>query len=546
MSSAVTKSSAPTNAPELTVSELAGALKRTIEDAFGHVRLRGEISGYRGPQASGHAYFCLKDRDARLDAVIWKGTFSRLRFKPQEGLEVVAIGRITTFPGKSTYQIVVESLEPAGVGALMALLEERRRKLTAEGLFAAERKRKPPFLPSVIGVVTSPTGSVIRDILHRLEDRFARHVIVWPVRVQGETCAAEVAAAIAGFNALPIGGPIPRPDLIIVARGGGSLEDLWGFNEEAVVRAAAESAIPLIAAIGHETDTTLIDHAADLRAPTPTGAAEMAVPVRADLLAQVGGLASRHADAMRRAIETGRAGLRSAARALPTPEALLAPGRQRLDLAAARLAPALVANQRDHERQLAQASLKLARHAPHLELAKARTRLDFVGDKPRACLMRGLADRRERLSELSARLSAGRDGIVRTERLRLERCRDRLGDVSTRAIRALAGDIARRRALLDAQGGMLLSLGYKSVLGRGFALVRDAEGRPVPRAADLSAGQGLSIEFADASRSVRVEGGEGTPKPARRNPPAPERSSQDPARRPDPARPLVQTTLFDI
>src|SRR3712207_5742205 len=250
----------PSNAPEWSVSDLAGALKRTLEDAFGFVRLKGEVSGYRGPHSSGHVYFCLKDQGARIDAVIWKTTFSRLRFKPQEGLEVVAIGRITTFPGKSTYQIVVESLEPAGIGALMALLEERRRKLTAEGLFAAERKRKPPFLPAVVGVVTSPTGSVIRDILHRLEDRFARQVVVWPVRVQGETCAAEVAAAINGFNALPAGGPVARPDVIIVARGGGSLEDLWGFNEEVVVRAAAESAIPLIAAIGHETDWTLIDH----------------------------------------------------------------------------------------------------------------------------------------------------------------------------------------------------------------------------------------------------------------------------------------------
>jgi exodeoxyribonuclease VII large subunit len=262
--------------------------------------------------------------------------------------------------------------------------------------------------------------------------------------------------------------------------------------------------------------------------------------VRADLLAQVAGLASRHADAMRRAIETGRAGLRSAARALPTPEALLAPGRQRLDLAAARLAPALVANQRDHERQLAQASLKLARHAPHLELAKARTRLDFVSDKPRTCIMRGLDVRRERLGELSARLAAGRDGIVRTERLRLERCRERLGDVSARATRALAGDLAQRRARLDAQGGMLVSLGYKSVLARGFAVVRDAEGRPVPRAAGLAAGQALAIEFADESREVRVEGGEPKPK-VQRSAAAEARSRPE-----DRARPLVQTTLFDI
>ncbi len=250
-----------TNAPEITVSELAGALKRAIEDRFGYVRVGGEISGYRGPHSSGHAYFSLKDANARLDAVIWRTAFQRLRVKPEEGLEVIATGRLTTFPGKSSYQIVIEALELAGLGALMALLEARRRKLAEEGLFDAARKRKVPFLPKVIGVVTSPTGAVIRDILHRLADRFPVRVVVWPVRVQGETSAAEVAAAIDGFNALPPGGAAARPDVVIVARGGGSLEDLMGFNDEIVVRAAARSAIPLIAAVGHETDWTLIDHA---------------------------------------------------------------------------------------------------------------------------------------------------------------------------------------------------------------------------------------------------------------------------------------------
>src|SRR5271157_5028125 len=243
-----------TNAPEVTVSELSNALKRAIEDRFGYVRVRGEISGYRGPHSSGHAYFCLKDANARLDAVIWRASFIRMKVKPEEGLEVVATGRLTTFPGKSSYQIVIEQLELAGIGALMALLEARRKKLAAEGLFDAARKRKVPFLPRVVGVVTSPTGAVIRDILHRLSDRFPVSVVVWPVRVQGETSAAE------GFNALPEGGRIPRPDVLIVARGGGSLEDMWSFNEEISVRAAAASAIPLIAAVGHETDWTLIDH----------------------------------------------------------------------------------------------------------------------------------------------------------------------------------------------------------------------------------------------------------------------------------------------
>src|SRR5271167_3670431 len=282
-----------TNAPEITVSELSNSLKRAIEDRFGYVRVRGEISGYRGPHSSGHAYFCLKDANARLDAVVWRTAFQRLRLKPEEGLEVVATGRLTTFPGKSTYQIVIEALELAGVGALMALLEARRRKLAEEGLFDAARKRKIPFLPRVVGVVTSPTGAVIRDILHRLSDRFPVRVLVWPVRVQGETSAAEVAAALDGFNGLALGGPVPRPDVLIVARGGGSLEDLWGFNEEIAVRAAAESAIPLIAAVGHETDWTLLDLVADARAPTPTAAAEFATPVRVDLIASLAELDAR-------------------------------------------------------------------------------------------------------------------------------------------------------------------------------------------------------------------------------------------------------------
>src|SRR5258707_1832772 len=251
------------NTVEWTVSELSAAVKRSIEDAYGFVRVRGEISGFRGAHSSGHCYFSLKDENAKIEAVIWKGAFARMRIKPEEGLEVIVSGRLTTYPGQSKYQIVVETLEPAGLGALMALLEERKKKLAAEGLFDAARKRLLPFLPVVIGVVTSPTGAVIRDILHRLTDRFPRHVLVWPVRVQGDGSAEQVAAAIRGFNALPGLSPIVRPDLIIVARGGGSLEDLWSFNEEIVVRAAAESTIPLISAVGHETDVTLIDLASD-------------------------------------------------------------------------------------------------------------------------------------------------------------------------------------------------------------------------------------------------------------------------------------------
>ena len=251
------------NVAELTVSELSGAIKRALEDGFGYVRLRGEISGYRGPHASGHCYFALKDDKAKIDAVIWRGGVQKLKFRPEEGMEVIAQGRITSYPGSSKYQIVIETLEPAGVGALMALLEERKRKLTAEGLFADDRKRKLPFWPQVVGIVTSPTGAVIRDMLAGFNERCPTRVIVWPVRVQGETSAAEVAAAIRGFNALVPGGRVPRPEILIVARGGGSLEDLWGFNEEIVVRAVAESSIPVISAVGHETDWTLIDLAAD-------------------------------------------------------------------------------------------------------------------------------------------------------------------------------------------------------------------------------------------------------------------------------------------
>ena len=335
----MTAAEALINAPEFTVSELSSALRRTVEDAYGHVRVRGEISGFRGPHSSGHCYFALKDESAKIEAVIWKGVHSRMRFKPQEGLEVIATGKLTTYPGSSKYQIVIEAIEPAGIGALMALMEERKRKLGAEGLFDEARKQLLPWLPEVIGVVTSPTGAVIRDILHRLEDRFPRRVLVWPVRVQGEGSAEQIAAAIRGFNALPKDGRIPRPDLLIVARGGGSLEDLWSFNEEIVVRAAADSMIPLISAVGHETDITLIDFAADKRAPTPTAAAEMAVPVRSELFVEVSSLARRTMVCWQRGQEGRRNELRAAARALPASSELLAIPRQRLDGGSRRPAP---------------------------------------------------------------------------------------------------------------------------------------------------------------------------------------------------------------
>ena len=310
------------NAPEFSVSEISGAVRRLLEGEFGRVRVRGEVGRVSRP-SSGHVYFDLKDDRACLGALVWRSGVRGLAVQPQEGMEVVATGRLTTHAGQSKYQMVVEALAPAGVGALMAMLEARKKALEAEGLFAAERKRALPYLPEVIGVVTSPTGAVIRDILHRLSERFPRKVLLWPVTVQGERCAPEVAAAIRGFNAIAPGGPVPRPDVIIVARGGGSIEDLWGFNEEIVVRAAAESRIPLISAVGHETDTTLIDFAADRRAPTPTAAAEMAVPVRLELLAALARLDERRVGALARGFGQRGQRLRDLARGLPRPEALV-------------------------------------------------------------------------------------------------------------------------------------------------------------------------------------------------------------------------------
>jgi len=328
------------NAPEFSVSEISGVVKRMIEGEFSHVRIRGEVGRVSRP-ASGHLYLDLKDDRAVLASVIWKGVAGRLRVQPEQGMEVVATGKLTTFPGQSRYQMVIEDIAPAGVGALMAMLEKRKAALGAEGLFEATHKQRLPYLPEVIGVITSPSGAVIKDILHRLRDRFPRKVLVWPVVVQGDKCAPQVAAAIEGFNAMTHGGALPRPDVIIVARGGGSIEDLWGFNEEVVVRAAFASDIPLISAVGHETDTTLIDYVSDMRAPTPTAAAEMAVPVRADLSAHVAGLEERRRRALARGLEQRRQRLQDVARALPKGEGLLAERVQRLDGLAMRLPMAL-------------------------------------------------------------------------------------------------------------------------------------------------------------------------------------------------------------
>ncbi|MCJ2082401.1 exodeoxyribonuclease VII large subunit [Methylobacterium sp. J-090] len=528
------------NVPEWSVGDLASALKRTLEDAFGHVRLRGEISGFRGQHGSGHAYFSLKDGTARIDAVVWKGTFARLRQKPQEGLEVVATGRITTFPGKSSYQIVIETLEPAGIGAWMALLEERKRALGAEGLFAPERKRPIPYLPRVIGIVTSPTGAVIRDILHRLADRFPRPVLVWPVRVQGEGAAEEIAAAIRGFNALPPGGAIPRPDLLIVARGGGSIEDLWAFNEEAVVRAAADSTIPLISAVGHETDTTLIDFVSDRRAPTPTGAAEMAVPVRAELLSEVADLGRRQREAVERKLDREGSDLRALVRAMPGVDAFLAGKRQRLDLAEARLGPALAGNARVHRLRVSRLVERFVRHPPTLALATARGRLARLGDRPGAALRHGTTRKAESLAYLGRRLVVARDATLARAGAEQARGRDRLGDLHDRLDRAGARLTERRRDRLATLTSLLGSLSYRAVLARGFALVRDGSGAAVRSAAAASEAERLTLEFADGTLTARVEtaavpGGDGAPAPAR-----PKRTPRKPA-----AKPVVQGSLFE-
>jgi exodeoxyribonuclease VII large subunit len=538
----MTATSGLANAPEFTVSELSNALRRTVEDAYGHVRVRGEISGFRGAHSSGHCYFALKDENAKIEAVIWKSTHYRMRFKPQEGLEVIATGRLTTFPGKSTYQIVIEALEPAGIGALMALMEARKKKLAAEGLFAEARKQLLPWLPEVIGVVTSPTGAVIRDILHRLEDRFPRRVLVWPVRVQGEGSAEQIAAAIRGFNALSRNGRIPRPDVLIVARGGGSLDDLWSFNEEMVVRAAAESLIPLISAVGHETDVTLIDFAADKRAPTPTAAAEMAVPVRSELVAEVDSLARRVAVCWLRSHEGRRNELRAAARALPDLSELLAIPRQRLDSASSTLPRALRANTHAHFRRYAATTARLTVRVLRGQVAQARQHLTVSGERLRHCTRSLQRSRRDRYAGLEARLKASRLANALAQRQKLAREHERMHRLSERAHRALLTIMQRLDARAAHSGQLLAALSYRSVLARGFALVRDERGHALRAAASVTPGAHMSIEFSDGRVAATADGDraiapgpDSQPKSAAREAkPAPKRA----------AKPVDQGSLF--
>jgi exodeoxyribonuclease VII large subunit len=528
------------NAPEFTVSELSSALKRTVEDAYGHVRVRGEISGFRGPHSSGHCYFALKDESAKIEAVIWKGVHGRMRFKPQEGLEVIATGKLTTYPGSSKYQIVIEALEPAGIGALMALMEERKRKLAAEGLFDEARKQLLPWLPEVIGVVTSPTGAVIRDILHRLEDRFPRRVLVWPVRVQGEGSAEQIAAAIRGFNALPDGGRIPRPDLLIVARGGGSLEDLWSFNEEIVVRAAAESMIPLISAVGHETDITLIDFAADKRAPTPTAAAEMAVPVRSELFVEVAALARRSVLCWQRAQDGRRNELRAAVRALPAASELLAIPRQRLDGAASSLPRGLRANTHAHFRRFAQTSARLTVRVLHGQVAQARHRLTVCGERMTHSARSLLRHRRDRFAGLEIRLKASKLANAKAQHQAIARDRERVLRLAERSRRALATAMQRLEARVAHSGQLLGALSYRSVLTRGFVLVRDEQGHPVHAAASVGPGARLDLEFADG----RVAATADADRPPATRPAKPAASEPKPAAPKRVVKPVGQGSLF--
>ncbi len=447
------------NVHEFTVSELAGALKRTVEDNYGHVRVRGEL-GRVVIARSGHVYMDMKDDRAVIASIIWKGVASKLRFAPEEGLEVIAEGRLSTYPGRSQYQLIIESMEPAGAGALMALLEERRKKFQAEGLFDDAHKKPLPFLPHTIGVITSPTGAVIRDILHRLRERFPRHVLLWPVLVQGDKAASQISAAIDGFNALDAAGSVPRPDLLIVARGGGSIEDLWAFNEDIVVRAAARSTIPLISAIGHETDWTLLDYVADRRAPTPTGAAEMAVPVRTELLGILQSHEARMAGAMTQLGTRKQTELRAAVRGLPRPEDLLGVLSQRFDFTAERLKRAL--------------DTGLNKRAERLNLIAGRLRPQHL-----------LFDVQRRVEKLTS--LAGRANI------------------------SFQRGLTERARQVHSAGKLLRSLSHEGVLARGFALVHRRDGSIARTGAVLSPGEPVSLHFADTSRPARIEGGAKNP-----------------------------------
>ncbi len=456
-----------TNQPELTVSELSGALKRTVEDAFSYVRVRGEISGYK-LAPSGHLYFSLKDEQSLINAVCWKGTTSRLPCTPEDGMEVICTGRVTTYAGRSQYQLIVESIEPAGVGALMALLEKRKQQLAQEGLFDPARKKPLPFLPEIIGVITSPTGAVIRDILHRLQDRFPRHVLLWPVLVQGDQAASQVANAIYGFNSLTKDSRVPRPDVIIVARGGGSLEDLWPFNEEIVVRAAAASEIPLISAVGHETDTTLIDYVSDRRAPTPTAAAEMAVPVRAELSMALRNTEQRIARIITR---------------------MQSEKEQRFDDMAERLYKALPTYLDKKHLALMSRSSKL--QTPAHRISEAQNALALYSQRIQFALQQSVRKQEHRLQLITRGLTP------HSLRKEIDLGEKQVQERYARLERSYHTICQRVEQRLQIATTLLESLHYKKVLQRGFAIVRDSAGQVVSSSAKAKESTRLQIEFAD-------------------------------------------------
>ncbi len=495
------------NQPEYTVSELSGAVKRVIEGEFGLVRVRGEVGRVSRP-ASGHLYFDLKDDRSVIAAISWKGQVAKMQVRPEEGVEVVATGRMTTFPGQSKYQLIVDDVAPAGAGALMAMLEKRKAALGAEGLFDPARKKPIPYLPRVIGVVTSPSGAVIRDILHRLRDRFPRHVLIWPVAVQGQDCAAQVAAAIRGFNAIAPGGAIPRPDVLIVARGGGSLEDLWGFNEEIVVRAAAGSDIPLISAVGHETDTTLIDYASDLRAPTPTAAAELAVPVRLELLATLEALGARLVRGIGQGVVLRQQRLRDLSRALPRVETLVATPRQRLDAAGLRLGSGLgLAVARKH-RDFDRLAGRLQPQALRAGLLRQRDLLTAREDRLIRAVRQRIERRTERLADLAARLSPALARLLGDAGRKVSDGRRDLARLADRLEAAPRQRLARLADRLEALDRTRITMGYAETLKRGFAVVR-GDGAVMTTKAGAEKATALEIEFSDGRLALG-------PRPARK------------------------------
>lgn len=503
------------NTPEFTVSEIAGTVKKLVETELGWVRVKGEV-GRVLLARSGHLYFDLKDDKSVLSAMTWKGQLKDIGMMPEEGMEVVAEGRMTASGFQSKFALNALRIAVAGEGALMALLERRKKALAAEGLFDEARKKPLPYLPEIIGVVTSPQGAVIRDILHRLRDRFPRKVLVWPVAVQGEACAPQVAAAIAGFNALTPGGALPRPDVLIVARGGGSIEDLWGFNEEVVARAAAASDIPLISAVGHETDTTLIDFVSDRRAPTPTAAAEMAVPVRSELLAWVEAAGARAAGGLERGISTRRQRLADLARALPRPEGLTGPARQRLDLAETRLAGALDRMVQRKAGDLARVAGAIRPTLLNRRIEDLSNRVVTLGARPGPALRRHVRDRQRALVQLAARLNtetAARD---------ISRSQDKLSGLSARLTRAAAEGARRSNDRLSALSRTLGTLSYENTLARGYAVVWDGD-RLVAKAVDLGSATALEIQFADGRQ--RVTRSTVAPAPAKKPKPKPKRKS---------------------